>query len=60
MNIMQTTTMARALYRAQGPRAELALAEKIRDCLEQGRREEAEEWAELRRQTQELRRPRQG
>ncbi|MFA3915842.1 hypothetical protein [Ruegeria hyattellae] len=60
MDMIKTTEYARALYTAQGPKAEAEIARKIQDCKDKGQEAEAQDWKAVRRAIISMRGPHQG
>ena len=60
MEIKKVGEYARALYDAHGDKAEAEAAQKIRECEEAGKTEEAADWQAIRKAIHELRGPNQG
>ncbi|WP_422033102.1 hypothetical protein [Roseovarius sp.] len=60
MDAIQTTEYARALFSARGNKAMAEAAQRMRDCEEAGKTDEAEDWKRIRLAISELRGPNQG
>lgn len=60
MDAIRTAEYARALFSAHGDRAEAEAAQRMRECEEAGRSDEARDWKKIRRAVNGMRGPRQG
>ncbi|MBZ0122387.1 MAG: hypothetical protein K8F31_00670 [Roseovarius sp.] len=59
MDAVRITEYARALYAAHGNRAEAEAAQRMRECEDAGRPDEAEDWKKIRLAVSGMRGPRQ-
>ncbi|MEO9781828.1 MAG: hypothetical protein ABJH07_15930 [Sedimentitalea sp.] len=55
MEAMKTAEYARALYQVHGDAAEAEAARKARECDDEGRRRDAEDWTAVRRSIRQMR-----
>ena len=60
MDIAQISEYARALYDSHGDKAEVEVAQKMRDCEDAGKTDEAEDWREIRKAIHAIRGANQG
>lgn len=60
MDAIKASEYARALYSAHGDRAEAEAAQKMRQCEEAGKPDEAADWKAVRQAVRAMRGPNQG